>query len=167
MTDPQAAVDPTTIGDEPGRVALQRRREARVDHVHEIPFNERAEITCPDCGEATMVGIYGETGRSYDSCWTWDCDAFHKFERDRDAETTAEAESTGTTQTKLVPDGGAVCPTTTKTVTVSGTRVPQKLAALAGEDGFDAVELQLVGVDTSVRVRVVDGTVQVTEGDDR
>lgn len=65
------------------------------------------------------------------------------------------------------PDGGAVRPTTTKTVTVSGTRVPQKLAALAGEDGFDAVELQLVGVDTSVTVRVVDSTVQVTEGEDR
>ena len=60
----------------------------------------------------------------------------------------------------------AVRPATTKTVTVSGDRVPRKLAALAGDGGCDVVELQLIGVDTSVRVRVVDGTVQVTEGDD-
>jgi len=30
--------DPTTVGSEAARVTLQRRREARVDHVHEIPF---------------------------------------------------------------------------------------------------------------------------------
>ena len=63
------------------------------------------------------------------------------------------------------PDGGAVRPATTKAVTVTGDRVPRKLAALAGGGGFDAVELQLVGADASVTVRVVDGTLQVTEDD--
>ena len=103
---PSDTVDPTTLGDESGRVALRRRREARVDHVHEIPFNEEAEVTCPDCGETITVGIHGETERSYDSCWTWDCDAYHKFERDRDAEMPDKTESSGTKQTTLVTDGG-------------------------------------------------------------
>lgn len=99
--------DPTTIGDESGRVALRRRREARVDHVHEIPFNEEVEVTCSSCGETITVGIYGATERSYDSCWTWDCDAYHKFARDRGAETPAEDEPGATRQTTLVTDGGA------------------------------------------------------------
>ena len=65
--------------------------------------------TCPDCGESIEVGIYGgSTDRSYDSCWNWECDAYHKFSRDRSAETYADEQSTEseTTQTKLVTDGG-------------------------------------------------------------
>ena len=103
---PSEVVDPTTIDDESGRVALQRRREARVDHVHEIPFNEEVEVTCPECGETITIGIHGESERSYGSCWTWDCDAYHKFHRDRDAETDDAEQSNKTVQTKLVTDGG-------------------------------------------------------------
>jgi len=98
--------DPTTIGGKSPRVALRRRRQNRTDQVHEIPFNERAEVTCEDCGETTTVGIYGATEPSYDSCWTWDCDAYHKFERDHEAEADGEPEAAETRQTKLITDGG-------------------------------------------------------------
>ena len=43
-------------------------------------------IECPDCGESTAIGIYGGELRSYGLCWSWACDAFHKFRRDRDQE---------------------------------------------------------------------------------
>jgi len=86
--------DPTTVGSEAARVTLQRRREARVDHVHEIPFGEKTLVECPDCGETMDVGIYGnEQGRSYSRCWSWDCEAYHKFRRDRDAESEPAEES--------------------------------------------------------------------------
>jgi hypothetical protein len=102
----QEANNPTTIGTESGRVALQRRHNKRTDHVHDIPFGERAEVTCPDCGESITVGIYGNTTAcSYSRCWTWNCDAYHKLRRDRDAETDDE-QSNKTVQTKLVTDGG-------------------------------------------------------------
>lgn len=98
------------IGGEPNHVKLRRRREERVDHVHDIPFNqpEKPEVVCPDCGESIGVGIYGTCEVSYDSCWGLDCDAYHKFRRDRDAETYADEASTEseTVQTKLVTDGG-------------------------------------------------------------
>ena len=84
--------DPTTLGSEPKRVVLHRRREKRVDHVHDIPFNDRAAVECPDCGESTSVGIYGDVSRSYGTCWTYDCDAFHKFRRSRSAEQEDTAE---------------------------------------------------------------------------
>jgi hypothetical protein len=103
--------DSDLIGDEPNHVKTRRRREARVDHVFEIPFNqpEKPEVTCPDCEESIEVGIYGVCEISYDICWGLDCDAYHKFRRDRDAETYAEeasTESESTVQTTLVTDGG-------------------------------------------------------------
>jgi len=79
--------DPTTVGSESADELLRQRREARVDHVHDIPFNERTIIECPDCGETTAIGIYGGEVRSYGPCWYWDCDTFHKFRRDREQET--------------------------------------------------------------------------------
>jgi len=109
MTDNQTT-DPTTVGGECNRVQLRRTREKRVDHTHEIPFGERVEVECPDCGTETAVGIYGDHDVSYGNCWEWDCDTFHKFERDRAAEPTAE-ESSEVVQTTLVPDGGVVDPT--------------------------------------------------------
>jgi hypothetical protein len=78
--------DPTTVGSTSNRSLLQQRREERVDHVHDIPFNEKTAVECPDCGESTAIGIYGGEIRSYGPCWSWNCDAFHKFRRDRDQE---------------------------------------------------------------------------------
>jgi len=78
--------DTTTVGSTSNRELLQQRREERVDHVHDIPFGERTTVECPDCGESTAIGIYGGELRSYGPCWSWACDAFHKFRRDRDQE---------------------------------------------------------------------------------
>lgn len=75
-----------TVGSASNRDLLRQRREERVDHVHDIPFNERTTVECPDCGQTTAIGIYGGEIRSYGPCWYWDCDAFHKFRRDRDQE---------------------------------------------------------------------------------
>ena len=78
--------DPTTLGTD-GAQTLLERREVRVDHVHDIPFHERTTVECPDCGISVETGIYGlEIGPSFSSCWNYQCDAFHKFRRDRDAE---------------------------------------------------------------------------------
>ena len=97
-----------SLGDGSNREKTRRRREERTDHVHDIPFNQEVDVQCPDCGETIEVGIYGATERSYGSCWGLDCDAYHKFRRDRDAETYAEEAPTEaeTVQTKLVTDGG-------------------------------------------------------------
>jgi hypothetical protein len=77
--------DPTTLGTDT-TATLRQRREARVDHDHDIPFGERVTVECPDCDETTEIGIYGCESPSYGPCWSWDCEAYHKFRRDRPAE---------------------------------------------------------------------------------
>jgi hypothetical protein len=79
--------EPTTVGSASNHDLLRQRREKRVDHVHEIPYHQRTTVECPDCGISIETGIYGlEIGPSYSSCWNCECDAFHKFRRDRDQE---------------------------------------------------------------------------------
>jgi hypothetical protein len=105
--------DPTSLGADNAE-KLRKRRENRVDHVHDIPFNERTTVECPDCDETTATLILGGEIRSYGPCWNWDCDSFHKFRRDRSAETDddqdddqdVDAESSDTQKT-LVAFGGS------------------------------------------------------------
>ena len=79
--------EPTTVGSISNRELTRQRREERVDHVHDIPFHEKTLVECPDCGISVETGIYGlEIGPSFSSCWNYQCDAFHKFRRDREQE---------------------------------------------------------------------------------
>lgn len=59
----------------------RQRREERADAAIEVPANDRAEITCPECGVSTTALFAGgsELFPSFSNCWSWDCDAFLKF----------------------------------------------------------------------------------------
>jgi hypothetical protein len=93
---------------ENARAATRRRREERADHVLEVPFNERCEVTCPECGESRELLILAdpeEGSPSFAFCSNWDCDAFLK----RVWDGTGLDEETGTekpTQTGLAQFSG-------------------------------------------------------------
>lgn len=118
----------------------------------------KAPVRCDGCGVAVFDPETRGAARYCPECRAY-VDA-HPDERDHEVYALREPDAP-----VPVTDGGAVRPATTKAVTISGDQVPRKLAALAGDGGFDAAELRLVGADASVTVRVVDGTLQVTEGD--
>ncbi|MFC6975695.1 hypothetical protein ACFQL1_15130 [Halomicroarcula sp. GCM10025709] len=74
-----------TIATDNARKTRQRREE-RADATIDVPFNERVEVACPECGEAFENIILTSTPRQYTptfrNCPTWDCDAFLKFSWD-------------------------------------------------------------------------------------
>lgn len=61
----------------------RRAREQRLDGTITLPFNERVEVACPQCGEEFPVTIATSTpaasSPSWGRCTDWDCDAFLKF----------------------------------------------------------------------------------------
>jgi len=65
-------------------VDVRRVREKRADATIEIPFGERVQYKCPECGGSFETSIYGadRSAPSFDNCSNWDCDAFLKFVAD-------------------------------------------------------------------------------------
>lgn len=86
------------------RVETRRHREKRRDATIELPFNERVEVECPECGETFEMTIAtchpAETTPSWSNCSNWDCDAFLKFEWDGSG-AEPETETSGPKQTGL------------------------------------------------------------------
>jgi len=82
---------------EKARAKTRRRREKRKDATLSLPFGERAEVECPECGEVFENGIYADPSESpsFGNCPKWDCDVFLKYESDgtespRETDTTAK-----------------------------------------------------------------------------
>jgi len=66
---------------EDARQLTRRRREARADVEFDVPINDRTVVECPACETSQQVLFAGDGDGmpSFSSCWSWDCDAFHKF----------------------------------------------------------------------------------------
>lgn len=65
------------------RVETRRAREKRLDGEITLPFNERVEVVCPECGEEFAVTIAtcdpDGSSPSWGRCTNAACDAFLKF----------------------------------------------------------------------------------------
>jgi predicted RNA-binding Zn-ribbon protein involved in translation (DUF1610 family) len=79
----------------------RRAREQRLDCEITLPFNERVEVACPECGEEFPVTIATSTpaasSPSWGRCTNWECDAFLKF-RHEDAVESSKPSQTGLEQ---------------------------------------------------------------------
>lgn len=76
------------------RRVTRRRREERTDAVIDLPFNERADVECPSCGESfeklVAVGDPAAYSPTFGRCSNWECDAFLKFRHDGSQETVSD-----------------------------------------------------------------------------
>lgn len=69
-----------TLGEPDAKTLARQRREARTDHVIELPFHENhVEYECPECGETFEASIMIPKDEPTFSECSWDCDAFLKF----------------------------------------------------------------------------------------